>query len=436
MVAQTLEDAYNVLDPRQPVRPEEVDRLFVPRPQSPVRKMATQLRVSDKPQKILFVGHRGAGKSSELAYLSTLLDEHFLDILIPLYDIFQSPAVSHTEVIFAMTLRLLHRATDEEVVPQGMVKDVWEKLLEEPYEALRQFLFGAQLPPPMAERSVSVKLSVLAAELETKIGTEAFTRNKVRQAYEGRVAELLQLIGYLAKQLEQKDGKALLVIVEDLDKFDLNDTRRLFLGHARTLTAPRPSVIYTFPVALRYTHEFRTIEQSFDQSYLLPNFALKHRDGSENASGREAMRQILKRRVAPELFANGLLEQAISLSGGHVQTLIQISQQAVLNALTEGTDVVQPDHLEAAWRGLRNNYMVALKQAQIELLRRLRDDPDKDLLDTTDAKQELLFSGTLLEYADERGAWADVNPIVVELLERHWSWPKGPVEEHDEGPGE
>ena len=33
------------------------------------------------------------------------------------------------------------------------------------------------------------------------------------------------------------------------------------------------------------------------------------------------------------------------------------------------------------------------------MLRQLRDDADKDLLDTTQAKQDLLFNGSLLEYA-------------------------------------
>ena len=61
-----------------------------------------------------------------------------------------------------------------------------------------------------------------------------------------------------------------------------------------------------------------------------------------------------------------------------------------------------------------------LKRDQIELLCQLRDDPDKDLVDTTQAKQDLLFNGSLLEYGNTVGPWADINPIVLALLERDW----------------
>ncbi len=64
--------------------------------------------------------------------------------------------------------------------------------------------------------------------------------------------------------------------------------------------------------------------------------------------------------------------------------------------------------------------MVSLKKEQIELLRALYADPDKDLVDTNEEKQKLLFNGSLLEYANTRGPWAAVNPVVVELLEREW----------------
>ena len=65
MSATTLPDAYNEFDPRQRITPEEVERLFVPRSHSPVNNIKTELLISRRPLKLLFIGHRGAGKSSE-----------------------------------------------------------------------------------------------------------------------------------------------------------------------------------------------------------------------------------------------------------------------------------------------------------------------------------------------------------------------------------
>lgn len=418
MVATTLEEAFNALDHRQPVKPEQVDELFVLRPHSPVQNIRAQLRLSDRPQKLLFVGHRGAGKSSEMSYLSTLLTDSFRAVFIPLYDIFKSPNVSHTELVFAVTLRLLQEATTEELVRRGVVTETWETLLEEIYQPLRELLFGAEPIPADRQASITVKLRVLVAELEAKVGTESYTRNQVREKFEGRIAELLHQIGHLSQLLEQKIERRLLLIIEDLDKFDKKYIEPLFLGHARTLTTLYPSVIYSFPVDMRYTNEFRAIQQSFDDDHILPNVALQHRDGSADEEGIETMRQILLRRVAPELFAGDVIAQAIAVSGGHAKTLIQVMRLAVANAVVDGETQVQVQHLRRARQKLRDDYVVLLKRDQIDLLRRLRDDANKDLLDTTDAKQALLFNGSLLEYADSRGPWAGVNPVVLELLER------------------
>lgn len=420
MPAETLEDAYNALDPRQPITPEQVDTLFVARPNSPIRKIEAQLELSNSRLKLLFVGHRGSGKSSEMAYLSTLLTAHFLSIPIPLYNIFKSPAVSHTEVIFAMTLRLLVQATSEAVVARGVLSQVWENFLEESYVALKRLIFGDAHIEADRQQTVTLKLNVLAAELETKIGTESFTRSQVREKFEGRLVDLLEQIDHVTHLLEEKIGRNLVLIVEDLDKFDPADTRRLFLDHARTLTAPYPSIIYSFPVAMRYDNDFKEIEQGFDDVHMLPNVALNNRNGTPDKEGWETMVHIWQRRVMPELFAEGVTEEAVALSGGHVKSLIQLMQQAVLNAVVDEAGIVQLSHLMQAQRAMRDDYIVLLRREQIRLLRTLRDDSDKDLVDTTPEKQALLSNGSLLEYADERGPWADVNPVVLELLDRDW----------------
>lgn len=245
--AENLEDAFNALDPHRSIQPDEVDQLFVLRPYSPTKKLHTRLKISDRPQKLLFVGHRGAGKSSELAYLQTLLDRRFVPVVVPLYDIFQSPAVSHIELVFAMTLRLSQIATDEDIIPSGVVRDAWNKVFEEVFQPLWALLMGSQPIPGGKSPDVSVKLSVLAAELEAKIGTESYSRNKVREQFEGQIADLLNRIKKLAELMEKEAHRRLLLIIEDLDKFDTAEVRKLFLDHARTLTGAYPNIIYTFP---------------------------------------------------------------------------------------------------------------------------------------------------------------------------------------------
>lgn len=418
MPAKTLQSAFNAFNPRQPIKPEQVATLFVPRDHSPVQDMQISLELTDTPQKLLFIGHRGAGKSSEMAYLSTLLEPTYLTIFVELYDVFKNQAVSHTEVIFAVVLRLLAKATDETLVSGGMITEGWEKLLEAIFIPLRKQLFGNDPISADKEPTIALKLHVLVAELEVKMGTESYTRTQVKDKFEGRIAELLDQVKHLSKLLEAKLGRKLLLIVEDLDKLDVAIVRDLFLNHAQTLTAPYPSMIYSFPVEMRYENAFKQIEQSFDYPYMLPNIGLKHRDGVTNGDARETMWNILLRRVEPALFAAGVLDQAITWSGGHVKTLVQLVQQAILKSVVARADIVQLEHMTAAQYRLRDDYIVMLKQEQIDLLRQLHESKKKGLIDVTSAKRELLNNISLLEYGNTIGPWADVNPIVMTLLER------------------
>ena len=222
MAAQTLPDAFNALDPLRPVTPAQVGALFVSRPRSPVVKMKTHLQVSQRPSKLLFVGHRGAGKSSEMAYLSALLEDSFITIFTPLYDAYKTPFVTHTELIFAVYLSLLKWATNKGLADRGIVTQGWEALLEHIYEPLHRRLFGENIPSPVnPDVGITVRLNVLVTELEVKIGAESYTRNRIRELYDGRIAELLEHIQELSQLLEEKLKRRILLVVEDLDKLDL-----------------------------------------------------------------------------------------------------------------------------------------------------------------------------------------------------------------------
>lgn len=418
--ADNLEDAYLALDPRQPVQRHELDQLFVARPDSPTQKLQTALRLQSRQAsgpKVLFVGHRGAGKTTELNYLASQLEGEFVSVQVPAYDIYQKPDISHIELIYAMNLRLLQVATDESVVPRGVVTAGWEKLLESVYQPLKRTIFGEK-PIAADERpSVTLRVAVLAAELETKIGTEDLTRRQIKERYAGNVNELIKQFDEVAAKLKQVTGKNVLMMVDGLEKFDLKDMKNLFTDHSRTLTTPTPAILYTFPVALQYKGDYTQIKQSFDRVDTLPNISINHRDGTPDEVGRGKLAEIILRRVTKRLFQPDTLETAVLFSGGHVKTLIQLLRFATLEAVVNGDARVGKEHLQVAMRRLRSDYMQMLKPEDHDVLRTVRADPVKDLSGAEGPYQELLYNGSLLEYANTRGPWVNVIPIVSELLD-------------------
>ncbi len=172
MPADTLEKAFNALDPQHPVKLEEVQNLFVERPNLDTRRMLAHLLTAQRPAKLLFIGHRGAGKSSELSFLASQIKGKAQPVWIPLYNIFQSAAVTHAEVILAINLRLIRLATDEKVVSAGLLPEAWNGFIKSRYLWLRQAVFGESSEAdniPLTE--VTTKINLGAAEIEAKIGT-------------------------------------------------------------------------------------------------------------------------------------------------------------------------------------------------------------------------------------------------------------------------
>jgi hypothetical protein len=72
-----LEKALNLFDPRRPLQMDELDAYYVARPHAPLEPMKTYLRLTQQPVKVLFSGHRGSGKSTELMRLAKDLQNEF-----------------------------------------------------------------------------------------------------------------------------------------------------------------------------------------------------------------------------------------------------------------------------------------------------------------------------------------------------------------------
>lgn len=116
MKATSLTDALNVLDPEHALRTdEELRDYFVARPMSPLEELSFLLKERAGPQKILFTGHRGSGKSTELAKLAQGLRDQFLPIQYSIKDRLNLYDLTYVDVILSLGLELSRTATDERI---------------------------------------------------------------------------------------------------------------------------------------------------------------------------------------------------------------------------------------------------------------------------------------------------------------------------------
>jgi hypothetical protein len=408
LTAQTLGDALNTLD-TDALRAEEMAAFYVKRPRLKTAQLIYELLHTDARKKFLFIGHRGGGKSTELVHVAAELTDKFNVVSIPVYSVFQSGELTHEELIFAIYSRLAAVAVAKDWMKGGIIPKVREAFLDRAIGSVQRWLFGPTGSGPSAastDTSLSAELGGWGVKLEQKIALDG----KVREKLAGKAGEFLGLIDEFLAEIQGATGRHTLLIVEDLDKFDIASTEKLFFDHSQTLLRPQARIIYTFPVAMRFSDRFPIVEQSF-KAYYLPNIATRHRDGKEDAEGRSLLHEILTRRAAEALFEPGVLDYMVG-HGGVVRDLIKLAQNAVNTAAAEGrTAVTLADAQEAFSDAMRTRQSI-LRPGDYPLLEQFDGKP---VANTPDI-QRLLFNGSLLEYQNTTGDWCAPSPDAKALL--------------------
>jgi len=407
MRAKTLAQALNIFDPERPLKTEqELQDYFVERAMSPLQELALLLRHTGRPQTILFTGHRGSGKSTELAKLASLLKDQFFVVDYSVKNVLNLFDVSYVDVLFSLAVRLIRAATERQV---EVKEELLRHILDFTKEVSKEVVIEER-----GDVDVGAELNFYVVKLEGKVGKETSTRTLVREKVEPRLSDLLENVDLLRREIERATGKRVLVIVEDLDKADLARARELFCGHALSLTSPRCCIIYTFPTALRHDNDFIQIRHSFSEPVVLPNFPVSHRDGSPDGVGLARLQKILTLRAEERLFTPGALAGLVGWSGGLARELIILTRRACLAAMEAEKSAIDEEAVEQAAARMRIDYEVLLTTEQLGLLRGVRE---RKRVENDEAHRALLHNLSALEYRNGEGVWYDVHPIVRPLLE-------------------
>ena len=404
--AQTLGEALNTLD-TDALRPEEMAAFYVKRPRLTTALLINEIRRTDAARKFLFIGHRGGGKSTELLHVAGDLADTFNVVSIPVYSVFQSGELTHEELIFAIFSRLADIAVQKGWMNDGLLPKLRKAFLDGAIDSVQRWLFGPAASGASTETSLRMELGGWGVKLEQKIALDG----KVREKLAGKAGEFLGLIDDFLAKIRESTGRHTLLVVEDLDKFDIVSTKKLFSDHMQTLLRPRAHVIYTFPVSMRFSDDFPIIKQSF-KPYDLPNIATRHRDGSADGEGRRLLREILTRRAAESLFEPGVLDYMVE-HGGVVRDLIKIAHNAVNRADAERRKAVTLGDAQEAFSDAMRTRQSILRPGDYPLLEQFDGKP---VANTPDI-QRLLFNGSLLEYQNTTGDWCAPSPDAKALLD-------------------
>ncbi|MCK4428424.1 MAG: hypothetical protein KAW16_08075 [candidate division Zixibacteria bacterium] len=417
MKAKSLEEAISNFDPTKKL--EHDWEFYVERAYNPLRLIKTYILNNKGPQKLLFSGHMGSGKSTEL---NKLMDEpeirsNFFIVNYSVRDQLDPLNLNYIDVLISIGAKIFEKAVDENVkLDKQILKylDNWKnKIIERTKSDVVTKAGGL---------SLNLKLYFLG--LLGKIQREHETRETIRQTIEPQLSELIDIINSIIDGINVKIKKEIIVCIDDLDKLGFKEARELFYSRGIPLTQPRCKIIFTIPLDLKCSDEFKKLLQFFNESWVLPNIKIADKKtGKPDRSGYDKMTEYVDKRINLGFISQDALNTAIRYSGGVFREMARVMQNACTFAVSDGDEELSAGHIEQAARKIRDEYRLFLTEDQYI---RLKECHKTKELRNSDKFKDLLGNLSLLEYRNKEN-WCDVHPIVLPLIQetKKGAKPKG-----------
>ncbi|MEW6103240.1 MAG: hypothetical protein AB1630_05415 [bacterium] len=116
MQARNLDEVFSLFDPMEPLTGQQLKDYYVDREKNPVQRLKKYLlREPGKYHKILFVGHRGCGKSTELNKLGEDedLNKDYFIVLYSVEKVLDQLDIDYIDLLFSIESMLYQYAGEK-----------------------------------------------------------------------------------------------------------------------------------------------------------------------------------------------------------------------------------------------------------------------------------------------------------------------------------
>ncbi len=290
-------------------------------------------------------------------------------------------------------------------LPDQLLKELnsWKGKVEKEISTIQEGRLSS------VEMSASIDAFFATAGLKTKL--EPATRIELRQVIESDITGLLAIINHIATTIYTKEHLIPLLLIDDMDKPDLEKARAIFHDRREIIMQPNCAIVYTVSSALFYSKEFDSIR---DQALFLPNINLHPpmNPNVHNEEGYNTMRRFIHVRMLPDLIEDSALENAITYSGGVFRELARVIRTAIGSARRRNARKIEVADIEWAATEIRNEYRRILDKEDIKFLRKVAENNHLEYSDRLRPLTQLL---AILEYRNGEN-WCDIHPVLRKLL--------------------
>lgn len=390
----------------------------------------------DSPTCSLFTGHVGCGKSTELLRLKIELEQAgFHVVYFASSEDLELTDVEIVDVLLAIASRISRSLESIQLLQTSKLK----ALLQEVSRVLNadiQEVSGNI--PRLGEVGISGQgdnftLSMGIGKITAQVKQDASLRKKLNQFLGPQKQQLLdainqELIEPAIAKLKAQGKQGLVAIVDNLDRLDNRpkfggkpQQEYLFVDQGEYLSKLNCHLVYTLPLALKFSNSYGMLTQRFEDPKVLPMVPVRSQDGSEHQGGMALLRQMVLARAFPDLDEQQrldaiplifdspeTLDRLCQISGGHVRDLLKLLTAWIPK------DKQFPLHrqtLETVIQEFQNDMIIPISDSVWELLRQVKS--TKRVNDDT-GYQQLIWSRFVFEYRDNGKVWFDINPILAE----------------------
>jgi GTPase SAR1 family protein len=434
MPASTLEEVDSCFR-NEPVKIEDFDEFYVPadegRGKSDFRRLKRHL--SDNPSgncKILLAGHRGCGKSTELVRLQKDIESDFVILNFSITKELDILNLSYIELFIATMEKLFEFFNQEKriKIKNEHIENIKRWISSREIMEINNDYIGVDIEAGVGGKANIPAFVNFFAKFKAAAKSSTSMKEVLKRKVEPKLSELISncnmLIEEIKSQLTNIDKNGLLIIMEDLDKVNIEKGEDIFYIHSTQLTQLDCHCIFTFPIALLYHIKFNTIKNNFELASVLPMIKVFDKNGIESPDGIRIMEDIIRARMDFSLFVdNNIIKDMIKKSGGCLWDLFRLIKDAADNALDFEKKQIDKDDFESAYKSLKADYERTIaenKEKDIKvqeyyeaLVKCAKDEKKKP--EWTDVILDLMNNLTVLNYNGDN--WHDVHPVVKDILQ-------------------
>lgn len=383
-------------------------------------KIINSLTYGEYPgMKLLFMGHKGSGKSTEIVNISERLKEQYDIINFSIAQEIELIGIQYIDVIFVIMSQIIEYVDDnsawlkidhdltEEMFKYWKTETVFEKVIKDEAQAEA----GGEAKISFLKKISAYGKGVFKTGMESK--------KTIRYSIEPRISYLIELINQLIEQinaqLKAREQKELLIIIEDLDKLEIQDAKELFVLHRKALLSLKAKMILSFPIYMEYIQDYSMIRDDFAECVLFSMIKVRNVDGTENREGIDILKDIVYKRMNRELIEDEALDYIVLKSGGAIRDIFDLLKQAAFLKLGNGdidTPITIADAkiVETSLKATYERFITS--EEHINRLKTVYKDPHPDYVDSV--LSDLLRTLSVIEYNGNR--WCGVHPLLIDFM--------------------